>query len=101
MVAQKEFNSFRIDPNNMLSQSSNTPPIIPATIAAKQASAVLYIPADMFRRGVSACSSNDKRLSDYQPVGSACVLLNRWNGNKKRIIDETVLCRGQDTKSQG
>jgi hypothetical protein len=44
MVSQNDFDSFRIDCNNMLSLSSNAPPNISATIAAKATSAAQYSP---------------------------------------------------------
>jgi hypothetical protein len=52
IATQKDFDSFRIDPVNMLSLASNAPANIPATILAKPPSAVQYTPADMFRHGI-------------------------------------------------
>jgi hypothetical protein len=64
MVTQKEFDSFRIDPKNLLSLASNAPPNIPATIASKQTSAVQYTPADMFRRGMKRDATLFPTLKD-------------------------------------
>jgi hypothetical protein len=51
MVTQQEFDSIRIDPNNILSLAPNTPPNILSTIATKPTSAVQYTPSDMFHCG--------------------------------------------------
>jgi hypothetical protein len=52
MVTQEDFDSFRIDPKNMLSLASNAPPNIPDNIAAKPTSAVQYTPVDTFFSGI-------------------------------------------------
>jgi hypothetical protein len=43
---------------------------------------------------LTTCSSMEKKITDYQPGGTACLLINNWTGyNIERITDETGLGR--------
>jgi hypothetical protein len=64
MVTQKEFDYFRIDPNNILLLASNAQPNISSTTAAKLTSAVQYTPADMFHRGIKRDATLFPTLKD-------------------------------------
>jgi hypothetical protein len=51
---------------------------------------------------VTATSSKEKREGDYQPGGTACVLLDNWTGyNTEKIEDKTGLGRWSGFKIKG
>jgi hypothetical protein len=51
---------------------------------------------------LSACSSTDQRMTDYQPGGTACILFNQWTGhNTEKITDKDGMGRWSGFKLRG